>query len=128
MHAPYGVVHSYQGLGVPILGSAPQVKRIRMVTPFFALRRLHYFINNKNIERMKSKDFILFCVSAMLVSCGGTQFAITSSGENLSALTKVTDNEEPCISPYGGDNGRDLFFAACENKNYYNIYKKENPF
>ena len=77
---------------------------------------------------MKTKVFILFGFAAMLVSCGGTQFAITSSGENLSALTKVTDNEEPCISPYGGDNGKDLFFAARENKQYYNIYKKENPF
>ena len=64
---------------------------------------------------MKTKAFILFGFAAMLVSCGGTQFAITSSGENLSALTKVTDNEEPCISPYGGDNGKDLFFAAREN-------------
>lgn len=77
---------------------------------------------------MKTKAFILFGVAAMLASCGGTQFAITSSGENLSALTQVTDNEEPCISPYGGDNGKDLFFAARESNRYYNIYKKENPF
>lgn len=65
---------------------------------------------------------------AMLSSCGSTQYAITLSGENLSALTKVTDNEEPCVSPFGGDNGKDLFFAARENNRYYNIYKKENPF
>lgn len=32
------------------------------------------------------------------------------------------------MSPYGGDNGKDLFFASRENGNYYNIYKKENPF
>lgn len=73
----------------------------------------------------------LACISAglaMLSSCGSTQYAITLSGENLSALTKVTDNEEPCVSPYGGDNGKDLFFAARENERYYNIYKKENPF
>lgn len=55
-------------------------------------------------------------------------FAIMSTGENLSALTKVTDNEEPCISPFGGDNGKDLFFAVREEGRYYNIYKKENPF
>ena len=65
---------------------------------------------------------------SLLSSCGSKKFAITTSGENLTALTKVTDNEEPCISPFGGDNGRDLFFAARENKEYYNIYKKENPF
>lgn len=55
-------------------------------------------------------------------------FLITLYSENLVALTKVTDGEEPCISPYGGDNGRDLFFAVRENKQYYNIYKKENAF
>lgn len=64
----------------------------------------------------------------LLTGCGTTQYAITMTGENLSSLTKVTDNEEPCISPYGGDNGKDLFFAARENMYYYNIYKKENPF
>ncbi len=74
------------------------------------------------------KKLILFGFAAMLASCGSTQFAITSSGENLSALTKVTDNEEPCVSPFGGDNGKDLFFAARENKRFYNIYKKDNPF
>ena len=72
---------------------------------------------------MKTNDLILLGFAAMIVSCGGTQFAITSSGENLTALTKVTDNEEPCISPFGGDNGKDLFFAARESKKYYNIYK-----
>ena len=77
---------------------------------------------------MKKNAFILLGMAAALSSCGPTQFAITMSGENLSALTKVTDNEEPCVSPYGGDNGKDLFFAARESGKYYNIYKKENPF
>lgn len=74
------------------------------------------------------KVFILLASAVIMVSCGSTQYAITSGGESLSALTKVTDNEEPCVSPYGGDNGKDLFFAACESRYYYNIYKKENPF
>ena len=69
---------------------------------------------------MKTKAFFLFGFAAMLVSCGSTQYAITMTGENLSALTKVTDNEEPCISPFGGDNGKDLFFAARESRQYYN--------
>lgn len=63
-----------------------------------------------------------------LSSCGGTQFAIATGDESLSALTQVTDNEEPCITPFGGDNGKDLFYAARENKRYYNIYKKDNAF
>ncbi|MBQ8502489.1 MAG: PD40 domain-containing protein [Bacteroides sp.] len=76
------------------------------------------------------KKTIYLAVFAMvgLSSCGGTKFAITSGDESLSALTKVTDAEGPCISPFGGDNGRDLYFAAQEKGKYYNIYKKENPF
>ena len=35
-----------------------------------------------------------------LSSCGGTQFAIATGDESLSALTQVTDNEEPCITPF----------------------------
>lgn len=77
---------------------------------------------------MKKNVILLFGFAAMLASCGGTQYAITMTGENLTALTKVTDNEEPCISPFGGDNGKDLFFAARESRQYYNIFKKDNPF
>lgn len=76
----------------------------------------------------KSSILIAIGVAALITSCGSKRFAITTNGENLSALTKVTDNEEPCITPVGGDNGKDLFFAVRENKEYYNIYKKENPF
>lgn len=61
---------------------------------------------------MKKNLFALAGIAILMSSCGSQQFAITSTGENLSALTKVTDNEEPCISPFGGDNGKDLFFAA----------------
>ena len=93
------------------------------------------------MEHMRTKRLIILCGLAMVLSsCGSKQFTISTTGENLSALTnsttgenlsaltKVTDNEEPCVSPYGGDNGRDLFFAVRENGEYYNIYKKENPF
>lgn len=73
--------------------------------------------------------FVLALITVVgLSSCGGIKFAITTGDENLSALTQVTNNEEPCITPFGGDNGRDLFFAARENKKYYNIYKKDNAF
>ena len=50
------------------------------------------------------------------------------TGENLATLTRVTDNEEPCLDPFGGDNGSALFFSVRENKKYYNLYKKDNPF
>ena len=65
---------------------------------------------------------------ATLTSWAGKNFEITTSGENLMTLTKVTDNEEPCMNPYGGNMGLNLFFAARENKKYWNIYKKENVF
>lgn len=77
---------------------------------------------------MKTKCVVLACsLSAFFASCG-TKFTVSSSGENLSALTKVTDCGYQCVSPYGGDNGKDLFFAAEEKGAYFNIYKKENPF
>ena len=56
------------------------------------------------------------------------KYAITMTGENLATLTRVTDNEEPCLDPFGGDNGSALFFSVRENKKYYNLYKKDNPF
>ena len=75
------------------------------------------------------KTLIILLLTAFAVTVGAKKkFAITASGENLSALTQVTDAQEPCINPFGGDNGKDLYFSARENKKYYNIYKKENPF
>ena len=64
----------------------------------------------------------------MLSSCSSVKFAIMSGDENLQALTKVTDKDSPCITPFGGDDGKDLYFAVQEKGMYYNIYKKDNPF
>lgn len=69
----------------------------------------------------------IMTVAVVFISCS-TQYAITETGENLSALTKVTESSEPCISPYGGDNGKNLFYAAREKRGYYNIYKKDDAF
>ena len=58
------------------------------------------------------------------------KYAVTAGGENLSALTKVTDGDDICTMPFGGDNGSDLFFikkASDGTNTYSNIYKKENP-
>lgn len=79
-----------------------------------------------------NKNYSLLVASVVLLaSCGSKEFAITSGGENLSALTKITDGEgTSCISPFGGDYGKNLFYAQGEKKGayvYYNIYKKENP-
>ena len=72
--------------------------------------------------------FVTLCLLLIATSCSKTIFAITTGDENLTSLTKVTDNDEPCIDPWGGDYGKDLFFSVCEKKKYYNIYKKDNPF
>lgn len=58
-----------------------------------------------------------------LSSCS-TRFAVTSGEENLNSLTKITDYEDPCIYPNGGDNGKDLFFAVFEKRNTIIFIKK----
>lgn len=57
-------------------------------------------------------------------------YAITAGGENLSALTKITDEDERCTMPSGGDNGKDLFYLKRSRDGQYvfsNIFKKDNP-
>lgn len=56
------------------------------------------------------------------------KLAIIATGENLAALTQVTDSKFPCITPCGGEGGKDLFYAVNEDGRYYNIYKKDNAF
>lgn len=77
---------------------------------------------------MKKLIFLLLMVTVSSSLYAKKKLEITTSGESLSALTQVSDNEEPCICPFGGDNGKDLFFAVRENKKFYNIYKKDNAF
>lgn len=75
------------------------------------------------------KTLLIALMVGMAVSVSAKKkFVITMAGENLNALTQVTDNQEPCMDPYGGDNGSALFFSVRENKKYWNIYKKDNPF
>lgn len=52
---------------------------------------------------------------------------VYSPGENLTALTKVHETEYKCDYPYGGDGGRNLFFAVHDKIGYSNIYRKDNP-
>jgi TolB protein len=77
---------------------------------------------------MKRNYFFALVATLSFYGCGSSQFAITEGSENLEALTKVTDKEERCITPFGGDNGQNLFFAAMEDGKYFNIYYKENAF
>lgn len=78
---------------------------------------------------MKTHNVIvLLIVLPTLLSCSSTKFAISSGEEGLISLSKVTDGDAVCINPFGGDNSKDLFYASQEDKKYYNIYKKDNPF
>lgn len=74
------------------------------------------------------KKFFLFLFPAMLLvsSCG--TLAVVSGGEVLEALTKVTDSKEPCCQPFGGDDGKNLFYSGRSDGKYWNIYYKENAF
>jgi TolB protein len=57
-------------------------------------------------------------------------YAITAGGENLSALTKITDDDNRCTMPSGGDNGKNLFYLKRSHDGanvYSNIFKKDNP-
>lgn len=53
-------------------------------------------------------------------------YDMTANGEILTALTKITDNNDS-FCPFGGDNGGTLFFAYSYNDSYSNICKKDNP-
>ena len=144
----HGVVYSYKGTGVPVFQTCPlgQVHKsgCAILCAFTFACPIKVYLTGKrrgpdkktNVEPSLSmfcimnKNFFILALSALgVVSCGSSKFAVTSAGENLSALTKVTDGEESCITPFGGDNGKNLFYAQGQDKGkYYNIFKKENPF
>lgn len=77
---------------------------------------------------MKKVLFVGLLACVALSTAAKKKLAITMTGENLATLTQVTDNQEPCLDPFGGDNGSALFFSVRENGKYFNIYKKDNPF
>lgn len=71
----------------------------------------------------------IIAVTILCVSCGTKRYAMYSPEEtNLQSLNKITDNEDSKFdSPFGGDNGKNLFFAVRDKRGRSNIYRKENP-
>ncbi len=71
----------------------------------------------------------IIMVAVLVVSCGTKKYAMYSPEEtNLQSLTKITDNEDNKFGcPFGGDNGRHLFFSVFDKRGSSNIYCKENP-
>ena len=55
---------------------------------------------------------MIMLVSVALTTQAKKRFAITMTGENLATLTQVTDNQEPCLDPFGGDDGSPLYFSV----------------
>lgn len=57
------------------------------------------------------------------------QYSVSIAGENLSALTEVTKSDETCFSPFGGDQGRNLFFAVEDKSGIYSniFHRPDNP-
>lgn len=73
------------------------------------------------------KVFVCGLISLFFTSCT-TYYEMTSNGENLSALTKITEEKTNCVCPVGGDSGGVLFFVNIASDGYSNLYKKDNPF
>lgn len=89
---------------------------------------------------MKTKSYFFFLfTSLMFVNCGGSDknlpapqpvvYVVNMPGENLTMLSKVTEGEHRCDEPFGGDNGRNLFFVVhTKGSTSSNIYKKDDTF
>ena len=82
---------------------------------------------------MRKTDYLYLSVAilaaTLFASCAPKRFAMYSPEEtNLQSLNKITDNEENKFdTPFGGDNGKNLFFAVRDKRGRSNIYRKENP-
>lgn len=74
------------------------------------------------------KIIIGFIAVVVLASCGGTRFAVTTGGENLQALTKVTDGEEPSITPFGGMMGKIFILLFKKRKSITTFTKRRTLF
>lgn len=52
---------------------------------------------------MKKVLFVGLLACVALSTAAKKKLAITMTGENLATLTQVTDNQEPCFDPFGGE-------------------------
>lgn len=90
-----------------------------------------------NANMKTNKNLVVTCLSFSVVLATGCHQPLPvpvtilhetyAPGENLSALTKITESEYKCDFPAGGDNGKNLFFSVhTQGDSYVNIYKKES--
>lgn len=84
-------------------------------------------------------SFLVLGPLLLITSCGSKkvivqppvveQYVVYAPGENLTALTKVTEGEYKCDYPFGGDKGKSLFFAVhTQGDGSSNIFMKGDPF
>lgn len=81
---------------------------------------------------MKKVNFILPIMGVSMVlsitSCSHKYPMYSPEELSLQSLTRITDNEDNKFrTPFGGDNGKELFFAVRDKSGNRNIYRKENP-
>lgn len=73
------------------------------------------------------KSILLFGLASLVLTGCSKKFAVSASGENLAAISQITDSEETCCSPFGGEDGKNLYYSGTEKSGrYVNIYKKDN--
>ena len=80
---------------------------------------------------------VLVSITILFVGCKHKEVVVVESvpvshvvyspGENLTSLTKVHESEYNCDYPFGGDGGRNLFFAVHDKAGTSNIFRKDNP-
>ena len=80
-------------------------------------------------NRKGSSLLVMAGVALVLSGCGTKKYAMYSPEEsNLQSLNRITDNEDNKFnSPFGGDDGKDLFYSVLDKKGSINIYHKSNP-
>lgn len=81
---------------------------------------------------MKQLNFLssigILACSLLLSSCGSVkEYLITSGSENLSGLTKITDNSSQTVSAVATSPNSPTIYLAIGDGSSRNIYKKDNP-
>lgn len=89
------------------------------------------------MNKLFSRFIFLLPVTILFIGCKHKEVIVVepvtvthvvySPGENLTSLTKVHETESNCDYPFGGDGGRNLFFAVHDRAGSSNIFRKDNP-
>ena len=80
-------------------------------------------------KRPSLKPALFAMATVLMVGCAPSRFDMYSPEEtNLQSLNRITDNEDSRFDcPFGGDYGKELYFAVRDNRGHSNIYRKINP-